>query len=91
MHRSLDYSWGLLFKNVSVQVAVERVMEVLKEFLETSTIHGLLYISTAKVSFPFGNHLFKKTNIVDFVFQVLRSIFGLHKKIAFCHFSDIFF
>ena len=50
MHRSLDYSRGLLFKNVSVQVAVERVMEVLKEFLETSTIHGLLYISTAKVS-----------------------------------------
>ena len=50
MHRSLDYSWGLLFKNVSVQVAVERVMEVLKEFLETSTIHGLFYISAAKVS-----------------------------------------
>ena len=26
-------------------------MEVLKEFLESSTIHGLNYISTAKVSF----------------------------------------
>ena len=50
VHRSIDYVWGLLFKSVSVQVYVERVMEVLKEFLETSTIHGLFYISNAKVS-----------------------------------------
>ena len=26
-------------------------MEVLKEFLETSTIHGLAYISTAQVNY----------------------------------------
>ena len=49
-YRSLDYSWGLLFKSVSVKVVVERAMEVLREFLETSTIHGLSHTSTAKVS-----------------------------------------
>ena len=38
------------FQNVSVEVFVLRMMEVLKEFLESSTIHGLFYISTAKVS-----------------------------------------
>ena len=34
---------------ISVEVFVEKMMEVLKEFLESSTIHGLSYISTAKV------------------------------------------
>ena len=29
---------------------MEKMMEALKEFLECSTIHGVFYISTAKVS-----------------------------------------
>ena len=52
LYSSSDYIWGLLFKSLSVHVAVERKMEVLREFLETSTIHGLFYISNAKVSHP---------------------------------------
>ena len=36
-------------KSVPVEVFEGRPMEVLREFLESSTIHGLSYISTAKV------------------------------------------
>ena len=39
-------------KSASVEVFEGRSMEVLREFLESSTIHGLSYISTAKVSQP---------------------------------------
>ena len=39
-------------KSVPVEVFEGRPMEVLREFLESSTIHGLSYISTAKVSQP---------------------------------------
>ena len=51
----------LPFQSLSVEGCVDRKVEVLKEFLESSTIHGLSYISTATV----GNLKYEiGTNIV---------------------------
>ena len=42
------------------------MMEVLREFLESSTIHGLNYISTAKVSFSLSSEIDKEQKILTF-------------------------
>ena len=57
-----------------VKVFVERMVEVLSEFLESSTIHGLFYISTAKVSLLSSDHLAKISEVLDVKFGICKII-----------------
>ena len=53
-----SHSWKFRFRYVVYDNFDWIAMDILREFLETSTIHGLTYISSARVSFCWAFYLF---------------------------------